>query len=89
MHSECVHLRKTAGQETELIKRVNDDHAPDVVTSKHGNVLIMPEDEFSAWQETIYLLRSPANAQALTESIAELESDGGQVRELIDTEDGS
>jgi antitoxin YefM len=31
----------------------------------------------------MYLMRSPANAQRLLESIAELEAGGGEVRELI------
>ena len=35
-------------------------------------------------EETVYLLRSPANARHLLESIAELEAGKGVVRELID-----
>lgn len=30
----------------------------------------MQADDFDAWQETIYLLRSPANARRLREAVA-------------------
>jgi antitoxin YefM len=30
----------------------------------------MPAEDFDSWQETIYLLRSPANAQRLMEAVA-------------------
>jgi antitoxin YefM len=35
-----------------------------------GNVVILSEDEFSGWQETVYLLRNPANATRLLRSVA-------------------
>jgi antitoxin YefM len=35
-------------------------------------------------QETTYLLRSPANARSLLESMAELETGNGTERELIE-----
>ena len=41
-------------------------------------------DNYNALEETAYLLRSPANARRLLESIAELESGGGTERELIE-----
>ncbi|MER7670453.1 type II toxin-antitoxin system prevent-host-death family antitoxin [Kitasatospora sp. NPDC096128] len=53
-----------------LIKKVNDDHAPIRVTSKTGDVVIMSAEDYDSWQETIYLLRSPANARRLMEAVA-------------------
>ncbi|WP_282697481.1 type II toxin-antitoxin system Phd/YefM family antitoxin [Streptomyces sp. CC208A] len=53
-----------------LIQQVNDDHEPVEITSKGGNAVLMSADDFRSWQETIYLLRSPANAARLMAAIA-------------------
>lgn len=68
-----------------LMDKVNDDHAPMLVTRQRGRpVVMMSLDDFTAWEETTYLLRSPTNAQRLTEAMAALDSDAGQVRELVE-----
>ena len=53
-----------------LIQQVNDDHAPVRIASKAGDVVLMSAEDFDSWQETIYLLRSPANARRLMEAVA-------------------
>ncbi|MFB7589491.1 type II toxin-antitoxin system Phd/YefM family antitoxin [Streptomyces sp. NPDC056169] len=53
-----------------LIERVNTDHAPVRITSKSGDAVLMSADDYDSWQETVYLLRSPANAQRLMETVA-------------------
>ncbi|USQ88699.1 type II toxin-antitoxin system Phd/YefM family antitoxin [Streptomyces phaeoluteigriseus] len=53
-----------------LIKRVNDDHMPVRISSKGGDAVLMSADDYEAWQETVYLLRSPANARRLMEAVA-------------------
>jgi antitoxin YefM len=53
-----------------LIQQVNDDHMPVRITSKGGNAVLMSAEDFDSWQETIYLLRSPANARRLMEAVA-------------------
>lgn len=53
-----------------LIQQVNDDHEPVRITSKSGDAVIMSAADFDSWQETIYLLRSPANATRLMEAIS-------------------
>lgn len=70
-----------------LIKQVNDDHAPVRITSKNGNAVLISEEDYEAWQETMFLLRSRYNAARLMNSIAELDAGGGTPRELIETED--
>lgn len=40
------------------------------ITSKAGDAVLMSADDDDSWQETIHLLRSPANAQRLMEAIA-------------------
>ncbi|MDH6110821.1 antitoxin YefM [Kitasatospora sp. MAP12-15] len=53
-----------------LIQQVNDDHTPVRITSKAGDAVLMSADDYDSWQETIYLLRSPANARRLMEAVA-------------------
>ena len=48
---------------------------PVVVSTPAGqSVVVMPLEEFESWQETHYLLQSPANAAHLRRSIAEAEN---------------
>jgi antitoxin YefM len=53
-----------------LIQQVNDDHVPVRISSKGGDAVLMSAEDFDSWQETIYLLRSPANARRLMEAVA-------------------
>jgi antitoxin YefM len=48
-----------------------DDRVPIVVTRQggKGNVVILSEEEFQGWQETVHLLSNPANAARLLRSI--------------------
>jgi len=52
-----------------LIQQVNNDHVPVRISSKGGDAVLMSADDFDSWQETIYLLRSPANARRLMEAV--------------------
>ena len=70
-----------------LIKKVNDDHAPVRISSKGGNAVLMSEEDYEAWQETMFLLRSRRSAERLMKSIAEMDAGGGTVRDLIEAED--
>ncbi|MFL5195886.1 MAG: type II toxin-antitoxin system Phd/YefM family antitoxin [Microvirga sp.] len=55
-----------------------------VVTRQNARpVVIMSLAEFRSWEETIHLLRSPANAARLMDSIAELETGKGIQHELV------
>jgi antitoxin YefM len=63
-----------------LFARVLADAEPIVLkTAEGGSVVLMPLEPFTSWQETAFLLKSPANAAHLCESIAEIEQ--GQVAE--------
>ncbi|WP_344259022.1 type II toxin-antitoxin system Phd/YefM family antitoxin [Streptomyces sodiiphilus] len=53
-----------------LIERVNTDHDPLRITSRAGDAVLMSADDYDSWMETVYLLRSPANARRLMEAIA-------------------
>ncbi len=43
-----------------LIERVNEDRDAVEIVSRKGNAVLMPADEYAAWQETAYLFHSPA-----------------------------
>ena len=43
-----------------MLDKVNNDHAPVLITRQQGKpAVLMSLEDFSAWEETAYLLRSP------------------------------
>jgi antitoxin YefM len=66
-----------------LIERVNDDHVPIEITSKHGSAVLMSLAEFDALEETAYLLRAPANARRLLESLTQALQGEREVHDLV------
>jgi antitoxin YefM len=76
----CKHLDST-------LDRVNEDHIPIVITRENGKpVVIMSLDDFNSYEETAYLLASPANAERLNKAIAALEAGEGVKHNLIEEE---
>lgn len=67
-----------------LIKRVNEDHTPVRISSKGGDAVLMSADDYEAWQETVYLLRSPANARRLLEAVARDRAGEGTVAKTLE-----
>ena len=61
------------------LDRVVDDHVPLLITRANGKspAVVMSLEDFSSWQETNYLLTSPANRERLLQSIAEFEAGRG------------
>jgi antitoxin YefM len=63
------------------------DHTPTIVSRVSGeHVVMMSLADFNSMTETMYLLSSPANANHLMESIAQLRAGQTQPRELIRNE---
>ena len=58
---------------TALIEQVNADQAAVEIISRKGSAYLVPTDEYRSLQETVYLLRSPRNADRLRGSLAEVE----------------
>jgi antitoxin YefM len=55
-----------------FVAQVISSAEPVVLSTAAGqSVVVMPLEEFEAWQETAYLLQTPANAAHLRQSIAE------------------
>ena len=68
-----------------VIDRVVADHAPIAITRQRGEgAVLVSESDWASIEETLYLLRSPANARELLASIAELDAGKGTERELIE-----
>ena len=69
----------------DLIQQVEDDAEPVlIVLDEDRKAVLMSESEFNSWQETIYLLSNPANAEHLRKSLAEADSGMVSERELIE-----
>ena len=67
------------------MEQVCADHTPVIVTRKtNESVVIMSLEDYTALEETAYLLRSPKNTRRLIESITQLENEKGTERNLIE-----
>ena len=65
--------------------RVCSDHEPLIITRNGEQAVVMLSlEDYKALEETAYLLRSPANARRLLNSMAQLNSGKGVQRELIE-----
>ena len=62
-----------------LIEQVNDDRTPVHIMSRRGNAVLISQEDYDALEETAHLLRSPANARRLLESLAQAR--GGETEE--------
>ena len=65
---------------------VNDREEVVVTRSGHEPVVIVALSEYESLRESAYLLRSPANARRLLNSIERLESGGGTTHDLIESD---
>ena len=59
----------------EYLDKVLESHAPVTVTRQgKGDVVLLSAEEFAGMEETIHLMRSPANAERLLRSIRSADS---------------
>ena len=67
------------------MEQVCNDHSPVIITRKReAPVVMISLEDYQAMEETTYLLRSPANALHLLESIAELEKQKSVEQKVIE-----
>ena len=83
-----VHMKAityTAARENlaTTMNQVCDDHDPVIITRNREQAVVMLSlADYESLQETAYLMRSPANARRLLESIQELTKGEGLVKPL-------
>ena len=70
-----------------LIERVNEDRDAIEIVSRKGSAVLMPADEYAAWQETAYLFRSPANARRLLDAYERARAAETEVHDLDRTDE--
>lgn len=79
-HISYTELRQNLAR---VMDEVCDSHAPLVVTRQNArSVVMISEEEFESMQETLHLLRSPANAAHLLESLAQAKAGQVEPRDL-------
>jgi antitoxin YefM len=68
-----------------VVARVLADAEPTIVETPSGeSVAVVPLSDFEAWQETAYLLRTPANAAHLRTSIAQAEAGDVHSHDIVE-----
>jgi len=69
-----------------LIQQVENDAEPILIMlDEDRKAVLMSEREFNSWQETVYLLSNPANAEHLRKSLGEADAGLVKERELIES----
>ncbi len=67
------------------IDKVNEDHAPIIITRQNGSsAVLMSLDDFNAYEETAYLIRSPANAARLSKAVMDVVKGKAKARKPIE-----
>lgn len=65
-----------------LIAQVNDDREPIEITSKNGDAVLMSRADYEALTETAWLLRVPANARRILESLMQAQTGQREAHDL-------
>jgi antitoxin YefM len=65
-----------------LLEQVNADRTPVEIMSRRGDAVLMARADYEALEETAHLLRSPANARHLLESLAQARGGEREEHEL-------
>jgi antitoxin YefM len=85
MLSSMKTITYTAARENlaSTMQQVCDDHDPVIVTRRRDQAVVMMSiDDYTALEETAYLLRSPKNARRLHDAVDQLRSGDGKEHEL-------
>ena len=68
------------------LDKVVEDREPVIITRDRGKpaAVLMSLEEFTSWEETLHLLRSPANAARLAAAVEALDKGDGTERKLAE-----
>ena len=68
--------------------KVCENHEPVIITRKDSdNLVLLSYEDYSAMEETSYLLRNPKNAERLRESIKSFYEGKGSEKTLIEDDE--
>jgi antitoxin YefM len=82
---EIVNYSEARENFKQILDQVSDDCDPILIKRKdHEDVVLLSKSHYDSIMETLYLMRSPANAQHLIEAIARDQAGEGERHELID-----
>ena len=82
MNAVTVHEAKRTLED--LLQRVITDADPTIVITASGEqVVVVPLDEYNAWEETVYLLSNSANAAHLHASLTQAQAGDVQEQTLV------
>lgn len=81
-HITFTELRANMAKHFDKVEADRDELI--VTRQNHEPVVVMPLGELEGLRETLHLLSTPANAEHLLDSIADLEAGKGKVRTLIE-----
>lgn len=82
---EAISYSNARARFAKIMDQVNRDRDGIIITRQNGTsaVLISLED-YESWQETLHLLRSPANAKRLLDSLGSAKKGKARVRKLVE-----
>ena len=80
---EAISYTAVRNNLAKTMDQVSDTHEPVIITRQKGaSVVLMSLEDFNAYQETAYLMRSPKNAERLNRAIRQIESGRAKPRKL-------
>lgn len=83
---DAITLNEAKKKLEQLVQQVISNAEPAILVSESGQrAVLISLDEFNAWQETLYLLSNPVNAEHLRHSIREAETGKTYPQELIES----
>jgi len=84
---EIINYTEARKNFTATMDKVCDGHVPVAITRKNGKPVVMLSlDEYNAWEETMYLLRSDKNRERLLSAVQDVREGKYERKDMI--EDG-
>lgn len=80
-----IHFSDARSNLKAVMDQAIDDHDAVLITRRDApNVVIMSQEQYDSWMETMHLLSSPANAARLLRSIQQHRAGMAEKHDLID-----
>ena len=82
---EIVNYSEARANFKQVLDRVGDDCDSTLIKRRdHEDIVLLSKSHYDSIMETLYLMRSPANAQHLLDAIARDQAGEGESHDLID-----